>query len=123
MLRQASDERSRQDHALTFRRRETTAEGMKVRPLRDQLLVARQDAQTQTEGGLIIPETAKEKPARGVVISAGKGRLDEKGERVPLQLKSGDTVLFTQWAGTEVELGGESYLLMSETDVLAVLDQ
>lgn len=95
---------------------------MKVRPLRDQLLVSRQDAQTQTEGGLIIPETAKEKPARGVVISAGKGALNEKGERAELQVKSGDTVLFAQWAGNEVELGGESYLLMSESDVLAVIE-
>lgn len=95
---------------------------MKLRPLRDQLLVARQEPQTQTEGGLIIPETAKEKPARGVVISAGKGKLNEQGERAPLQVKSGDTILFAQWAGNEVELGGESYLLMAETDVLAVLD-
>lgn len=95
---------------------------MKLRPLRDQLLVARQDAETQTQGGLYIPENAKEKPARGVVISAGKGKLDEQGERVAPQVKSGDTILFAQWAGNEVELSGESYLLMAETDVLAVLE-
>lgn len=96
---------------------------MKIRPLSEQLLISRQDAETQTSSGLYIPETAKEKPARGVVIAVGEGKKKPDGSREPMQVKSGDTVLFGKWSGTDIELGGEQYLLVPEGDVLAVLEK
>ena len=95
---------------------------MKIRPLSDHLLISRQDAEAQTASGLFIPETAKEKPARGIVIAAGPGKRGKKGEVQPLQVKSGDAVLFGKWSGTDIELSGEKYLLLRESDVLGIVE-
>jgi len=95
---------------------------MKVKPLHDNILVERLEETEKTKGGIIIPDSAKEKPAQGVVVAVGGGRLDEKGKTVPLEVKEGDKVLFRKYAGTEVNIGGDDYLIMSEDDVLAIIE-
>jgi chaperonin GroES len=95
---------------------------MKVRPLHDRLLVKRIDKDDKTKGGLIIPDTAKEKPMEGKVIAAGKGKVDEDGKLRPLDVHKGDRVLFGKYSGTEIELEGEEHLIIREDDVLAVLE-
>jgi chaperonin GroES len=95
---------------------------MKIEPLGDKIVVKRLDAQEVTAGGIVLPETAKEKPKEGKIISVGPGKVLDSGERSKVQLKKGDRVLFTSYAGTEVEIDGEEYLIMSEDDVLAVVD-
>jgi chaperonin GroES len=95
---------------------------MKLRPLQDRILVQRVEEETTTKGGIIIPDTAKEKPAEGKVIAVGNGKLDDSGNRVPLEIKSGDRILFGKYAGTEVKIEGEEYLIMREDDVLGVID-
>jgi chaperonin GroES len=95
---------------------------MKLRPLQDRILVQRVKEETKTKGGIIIPDTAKEKPAEGKVVSVGEGRVGEDGKRVALEVKAGDSILFGKYAGTEVKIEGEEYLIMREDDVLGVIE-
>ena len=96
---------------------------MKLRPLQDRILVQRVEEETKTKGGIIIPDTAKEKPAEGKIVSVGNGKIGEDGKRVPLELKKGDQVLFGKYAGTEVKIEGEEYLIMREDDILGVIEK
>jgi chaperonin GroES len=95
---------------------------MKIRPLNDRLLVKRLKEEEKTAGGIIIPDSAKEKPAEGEVIAVGPGKTNDKGERVALQVKSGDRVLFSKYGGTDVKLDGEDYLIMREDDILGIIE-
>ncbi len=95
---------------------------MKLRPLQDRILVQRVEEETKTKGGIIIPDTAKEKPAEGKVIAVGNGKLGDDGKRVPLEVKKGNRILFGKYAGTEVKIEGEEYLIMREDDVLGVIE-
>ncbi|MCA7117936.1 MAG: co-chaperone GroES [Acidibrevibacterium sp.] len=95
---------------------------MKFRPLHDRVVVRRLNAEEKTAGGIIIPDTAKEKPMEGEVIAVGPGARNERGELVPLDVKAGDIVLFGKWSGTEVKLDGEELLIMKESDVMGVID-
>ena len=95
---------------------------MKVRPLRDRIIVKRLEEEEKTKGGIIIPDTAKEKPIEGKVIAAGDGRIKEDGGKIPLEVKKGDRVLFAKYAGTEVSIDGEEHLMMKEDDVLAIIE-
>ena len=95
---------------------------MKVRPIHDRLLVKRIEEEKKTKGGLIIPDTAKEKPMEGNVIAVGRGKLGEDGKLRPLDVHKGDRVLFTKYAGSEIQLGGDEHLIIREEDVLAVLE-
>ena len=92
-----------------------------VRPLHDRILVRRMAEETKTAGGLFIPDTAKEKPQRGEIVAAGKGRVTEDGKVLPLEVKTGDKVLFSKYAGTEIKLSGEEYLMMREEDILGIV--
>jgi chaperonin GroES len=94
---------------------------MKVKPLNDRVLVKRMEEVQVTKGGIVIPDTAKEKPIEGKVIAVGPGKMSEQGQRMTLQLKEGDRVLFGKYAGTEIKMEGEEYLMMREEDILAVL--
>ncbi len=96
---------------------------MKFRPLHDRVVVRRIDADDKTAGGIIIPDTAQEKPSEGEVIAVGSGNRDESGKLVPLDVKAGDRVLFGKWSGTEVKLNGEDLLIMKESDVMGVIEQ
>jgi chaperonin GroES len=95
---------------------------MKVRPLHDRLLVKRIEEEEKTKGGLIIPDTAREKPMEGKVIAAGKGKVDEDGKLRPLDVHRNDRVLFSKYSGTEIQLEGDEHLIIREDDVLAVLE-
>jgi chaperonin GroES len=95
---------------------------MSFRPLHDRVLVRRIDADEKTAGGIIIPDSAKEKPQRGEIIAVGAGARTEKGQLVPLDVKVGDEVLFGKWSGTEVKIDGEDLLIMKETDILGVVE-
>ena len=95
---------------------------MKFRPLHDRVVVERIDAEAKSAGGIIIPDTAKEKPSQGEVIAVGPGGRDEAGKLIPIDLKKGDRVLFGKWSGTEVKLDGVDYLIMKESDIMGVLD-
>ena len=95
---------------------------MSFRPLHDRVLVRRIDADEKTAGGIIIPDTAKEKPQRGEVIAVGAGARTEEGKLVPLDVKVGDEVLFGKWSGTEVKIDGEDLLIMKESDILGVVE-
>jgi chaperonin GroES len=95
---------------------------MKIRPLNDRVLVLRMSEEQKTSGGIIIPDTAKEKPQEGKVIAVGAGRLNEKGERVPLDVKKNDRVLFGKYSGNEIKLDGVEHLIMREDDILAILE-
>jgi chaperonin GroES len=96
---------------------------MKFRPLHDRVVVRRIDADTESAGGIIIPDTAQEKPSQGEIIAVGPGGRDEGGELVPIDLKVGDRVLFGKWSGTEVRLDSIDYLIMKESDVMGVLQE
>jgi chaperonin GroES len=96
---------------------------MKFRPLHDRIVVRRIDAEEKTAGGIIIPDTAKEKPQQGEVIAVGPGARNEQGQLVPLDVKAGDTVLFGKWSGTEVKIDGEDLLIMKESDIMGMLEQ
>jgi chaperonin GroES len=96
---------------------------MKIRPLADKVLVERIEAENKTAGGIVLPDTAKEKPQRGKIISVGEGKLLEDGSRSQMQVKKGDEVLFTSYAGTEVKLDGKEYMIMDETDIMAVIEK
>ena len=93
----------------------------KFRPLHDRVVVKRVDAEEKTKGGIIIPDTAKEKPMQGEVIAVGPGGRDESGKLVPIEVKTGDRVLFGKWSGTEVVLDGEDLLIMKESDIMGVI--
>ena len=95
---------------------------MKFRPLHDRVVVRRVEEDTKTAGGIIIPDTAKEKPQQGEVIAVGPGARDEQGKVVPLDVKPGDRVLFGKWSGTEVKIDGEDMLIMKESDILGVIE-
>lgn len=95
---------------------------MKIRPLHDRILVKRLEEATETKGGLIIPDTAKEKPIRGEVIAIGAGKKDDAGKSIALDVKTGDKVLFSKYSGTEVKLDGTEHLIMREDDILAVIE-
>ncbi len=94
---------------------------MKFRPLHDRVVVRRLDEDTKTAGGIIIPDTAKEKPMEGEVLAVGPGARSDKGEIVPLDVKAGDRVLFGKWSGTEIKLDGEEILIMKESDIMGVI--
>jgi chaperonin GroES len=96
---------------------------MKFRPLHDRVVVTRIDAEDKTAGGIIIPDTAKEKPSEGEIIAVGPGGRDENGKLVPIDLKTGDRVLFGKWSGTEVKIEGVEYLIMKESDIMGVIEQ
>lgn len=95
---------------------------MKFRPLHDRVLVRRIEAEEKTRGGIIIPDTAKEKPQEGEVIAVGAGTINDKGEIRPLDVKAGDRILFGKWSGTEVKLDGEELLIMKESDIMGILE-
>jgi len=96
---------------------------MKVKPLHDHILVERLTGEEKTKGGIIIPDTAKEKPIEGKIVAVGSGKFDEAGKRIPVQLKVGEMVLFSKYAGSEVKIEGNDYLMMREDDILCVLDK
>jgi chaperonin GroES len=96
---------------------------MKFRPLHDRVVVKRADAESKSAGGIIIPETAGEKPQQGEVIAVGSGARDEAGKIVPLDVKKGDKVLFGKWSGTEVKIDGKDLLIMKESDIMGILDK
>jgi chaperonin GroES len=95
---------------------------MKFRPLHDRVVVRRIEGDQKTKGGIIIPDTAQEKPSEGEVVAVGPGKRNEKGDIVALDVKAGDRILFGKWSGTEVKLDGEELLIMNESDIMAVLD-
>ena len=96
---------------------------MKFRPLHDRVVVRRLEQEERTKSGIIIPDTAKEKPQQGEVIAVGPGARNEKGEIVALDVKAGDRVLFGKWSGTEVKIDGEEYLIMKESDIMGILEE
>ena len=95
---------------------------MKFRPLHDRVVVRRLEAEEKTAGGIIIPDTAKEKPMEGEIVAAGPGARDETGKLVPLDVKEGDRILFGKWSGTEVKLDGEDLLIMKESDIMGIIE-
>ena len=96
---------------------------MKFRPLHDRVVVRRIEGEERTKGGIIIPDTAKEKPQEGEVIAVGPGARDENGKLIPIDLKAGDRILFGKWSGTEVKIDGEELLVMKESDVMGVIEE
>ncbi|MBN1509873.1 MAG: co-chaperone GroES [Sedimentisphaerales bacterium] len=96
---------------------------MKIRPLSDKVLVERIEAEGKTAGGIVLPDTAKEKPQRGKIVAVGEGKLLEDGTRRQVQVKKGDLVLFTSYAGTEIKVDGKEYLIMDESDIMAVIEK
>ena len=96
---------------------------MKFRPLHDRVVARRIDAEEKSAGGIIIPDTAKEKPSQGEIIAVGPGGRDDHGKLIPIDLKAGDIVLFGKWSGTEVKIDGVEYLIMKESDIMGVLEQ
>ena len=96
---------------------------MKIKPLSDRVLVLRIEEDEQTSGGIIIPDTAKEKPQEGKVVAAGPGRLDENGKRIPMAVKKNDRILFGKYAGTEIQIEGVEHIIMREDDILGILEK
>jgi chaperonin GroES len=96
---------------------------MKLRPLGDKMIVRREEAEEKTPGGILLPDSAKTKPQRGKVLAVGEGKLDDKGERIAMEVQPGDIVLFTVYGGNELSLEGEKYLILSQSDVLAILEK
>ena len=96
---------------------------MKIRPLHDRLIVKRLEEEEKTRGGIIIPDTAKEKPIEGKVIAVGEGRISKEGKKIPMEIKKGDRILFAKYGGTEVKIDGDEHLMMSEEDVLAIIEK
>jgi len=95
---------------------------MKVRPLNDRILVRRVDQESKTAGGIIIPDAAKEKPQNGEVVAAGPGKAKNDGTRIPLEVSAGNRILFSKYAGSDIKIDGEEYIIMREDDVLAIID-
>ncbi|MDP9240045.1 MAG: co-chaperone GroES [Actinomycetota bacterium] len=100
-----------------------TATKVKIKPLEDRIVVQANEAETTTASGLVIPDTAKEKPQEGTVIAVGPGRIDDKGNRVPIDVKVGETVLYSKYGGTEIKYGPDEFLVLSSRDVLAVIEK
>jgi len=96
---------------------------MKIRPLADKVLVQRLEAESKTSGGIVLPDTAKEKPQRGKIVSVGQGKMLDDGTVRKPQVKKGDSVLFTSYAGTDIKIAGKEYLIMSESDIMAVIEE
>ncbi|MGC8929945.1 MAG: co-chaperone GroES [Dictyoglomus sp.] len=96
---------------------------MKLRPIGDRVVVKVIEQEEKTKGGIVLPDTAKEKPQQGRVIAVGAGRILDNGQKVPLEIKEGDRVIFAKYAGTEVKIEGEEYLILSERDILAVIEE
>jgi chaperonin GroES len=96
---------------------------MKFRPLHDRVIVRRIDAEAKSAGGIIIPDTAKEKPSQGEVIAVGPGGRDEAGKLIPIDIEEGDRVLFGKWSGTEVKIDGQELLIMKESDIMGIIDE
>jgi chaperonin GroES len=97
-------------------------ESMKIKPLNDRILVVRLEQEKKTAGGIIIPDTAKEKPQEGKVIAAGPGKMGDDGKRTPLEVKTGDRILFSKYAGTEIKIDGVEHIFMREDDILGIMD-
>jgi chaperonin GroES len=95
---------------------------MKIKPLHDQVVLIRQEGEQKTAGGIIIPDTAKEKPLEGKLVAVGPGRMDREGKRIPIEVKAGDRVLFGRYAGTEIKIDGVEHLMMKADDILGVLE-
>ena len=95
---------------------------MKLRPLHDRILIQRIEEETITKGGIIIPDTVREKPAEGKIVSVGNGKIGDDGKRIPLEIKKGDQILFGKYSGTELKIEGEEYLIISEGDVLGIIE-
>jgi len=95
---------------------------MKVRPLHDRIIVKRLEGEEKTKGGIIIPDTAKEKPIEGRVIAVGDGKIKEDGKKIPMEVKKGDRVLFAKYGGAEIKIDGEEHLMMREDDILAIIE-
>ena len=95
---------------------------MKIRPLNDRVLVIREKEEQKSAGGIIIPDTAKEKPQRGKIVAAGPGKMGEDGKRIPLEVKAGDRVLFAKYAGTDIKLDGVEHVFMKEDDILSIVE-
>jgi chaperonin GroES len=96
---------------------------MKIRPLADKVLVQRLEAETKTAGGIVLPDTAKEKPQRGKIVSVGEGKLLDDGTHRKVQVKKGQIVLFTSYAGTDIKIEGKEYLIMDESDIMAIIEK
>jgi len=101
----------------------TTATKVTIKPLEDRIVVQASEAETTTASGIVIPDTAKEKPQEGTVLAVGPGRFDDNGNRIPLDVKVGDVVLYSKYGGTEVKYSGEEYLVLSARDVLAIIEK
>ena len=95
---------------------------MSVKPLHDRVLIERLEAESKTAGGIIIPDTAKEKPSEGKVVAVGAGAKDEDGDRIPMDVKEGDKILFAKWGGTEVKIDGKDLIILKESDILAIIE-
>lgn len=95
---------------------------MKLRPLQDRVIVKQSEAEEKTASGIVLPDTAKEKPTKGKVVSAGPGKLDDSGKPMPLGVKAGDTVFYGKYAGTDVEVNGEKFVILRESDILGILE-
>jgi chaperonin GroES len=98
------------------------AKKLNIRPLRDRIIVRRLEEEEKTKGGIIIPDTAKEKPQEAEVVAVGSGRVDDNGKTVPVEVKVGDKVLFSKYSGTEIKLGGEEHLILREEDILGIIE-
>ncbi len=96
---------------------------MKIRPLQDRLILKRVEEEERTKGGIIIPDTAKEKPQEGEVIAVGPGKVTDDGKKIPMEVKEGDRVLFSKYAGTEIKIDGEEHLIMREDDILGIIER
>ncbi len=96
---------------------------MKLKPIQDRVIVKREEAEDKTAGGIIIPDTSKEKPSKGVIVAVGDGARDDKGNIIPMTLKVGDKVFFTKWGGTEIKIDDEDLLIMKESDILAIINE
>ena len=95
---------------------------MKIRPMNDRVLVVRMEEDQKTAGGIIIPDTAKEKPQQGKVVDVGPGKMGDDGKRIPMEVKTGDRIMFSKYAGTEIKIDGEEHIFMKEDDILGVLE-
>ena len=95
---------------------------MKIKPIREYVVIRRLESESKTSGGLIIPDTAKEKPVQGIIIGVGEGKIDDNGQLIKPVVKEGDKVLFTKWSGTEVKIDGETLIVMKENDIIAIIE-
>jgi chaperonin GroES len=109
--------------SVFYERKSKVVHVMKIIPLRDRILIKRVGEEEKTKGGIIIPDTAKEKPIQGKVIAVGAGKMDEDGKRIPLDVKEGDRVLFSKYAGNEIKIEGEEHLIVREDDILGIVKQ